>query len=125
MPPEFSVVMIAYRVQFWLVVAIALCGVITSVVYLHCKLTLVHSETRVEKVTSNLQDAVTGEKHNLDVTATETKLSGHILCNTYYGQQGSAIRTLMSLQCWAASFFLPMHENSETFHGGQHPFSTS
>ena len=34
---------------------------------------------------------------------------GYIVANGYSGQQGSGVRALVSLQCWASSFSLPMY----------------
>lgn len=35
--------------------------------------------------------------------------AGYIIVFVYSGQQGSGMRALLSLQCWAASFSLPVH----------------
>ena len=34
---------------------------------------------------------------------------GYIIANGYSGQQGSGVRALVSLQCWASSFSLPVY----------------
>ena len=39
----------------------------------------------------------------------QTDSFGYIVSNAYSGQQGSGVRALLSLQCWAASFQLPMY----------------
>ena len=45
-----------------------------------------------------------GSGHHSDIIQ-----HGYIIANGYSGQQGSGVRALVSLQCWASSFSLPVY----------------